>query len=93
MPCGLASCCSWRPEAGEAAAVLPAGPGKTDEPPEQLADRYRAAEVAPTVPLDSMPPIGFIICGGVAVIFDGVRVGKGAGYTDIEVACWLEPAY
>jgi 5-formyltetrahydrofolate cyclo-ligase len=61
-------------------------PTVTTEPPEQLADRYRAAEVAPTVALDSMPPIDFIICGSVAVNYDGARVGKGAGYTDIEVA-------
>ena len=61
-------------------------PAELTEPPEQLANRYRASELAPTVPLDSMPPIDFIICGSVAVNYDGVRVGKGAGYTDIEVA-------
>jgi 5-formyltetrahydrofolate cyclo-ligase len=61
-------------------------PTELTEPPDQLADRYRAAEVAPTVALDSMPPIDFIVCGSVAVNYDGVRVGKGAGYTDIEVA-------
>lgn len=57
-----------------------------DEPPGRLADRRRAAEIAPTVPVDSLPPIDFIICGSVAVNDDGARVGKGAGYTDIEVA-------
>ena len=56
------------------------------EPRDQLANRHRTADVAPTVPLDSLPPIDFIICGSVAVNYDGVRVGKGAGYTDIEVA-------
>lgn len=61
-------------------------PTELTEPPDQLANRYRAAELAPTVPLDSVPPIDFIICGSVAVNYDGVRVGKGAGYTDIEVA-------
>jgi 5-formyltetrahydrofolate cyclo-ligase len=61
-------------------------PSELTEPLEQLADRNRAAEVAPTVPLESLPPIDFIICGSVAVNYDGVRVGKGAGYTDIEVA-------
>jgi 5-formyltetrahydrofolate cyclo-ligase len=61
-------------------------PAELDEPPGQLADRRRAAEVAPTASLESLPPIDFIICGSVAVNYDGVRVGKGAGYTDIEVA-------
>jgi 5-formyltetrahydrofolate cyclo-ligase len=57
---------------------------------ERLADRYRAAEVAPTVAVDAMPPIDFVICGSVAVNRDGVRIGKGAGYTDIEVALLVE---
>jgi 5-formyltetrahydrofolate cyclo-ligase len=61
-------------------------PAELNESPGQLADRRRAAEVAPTASLDSLPPIDFIICGSVAVNYDGVRVGKGAGYTDIEVA-------
>ncbi|GAA1240549.1 5-formyltetrahydrofolate cyclo-ligase [Pseudonocardia aurantiaca] len=57
--------------------------------PERLADRYRAAEVAPTVAVDTMPPIDFVICGSLAVNRDGVRIGKGAA-TDIEVALLVE---
>jgi 5-formyltetrahydrofolate cyclo-ligase len=58
--------------------------------PEDIANRYRAAEVAPTVAVETMPAIDFIICGSVAVNYEGVRVGKGAGYTDIEVALLAE---
>jgi 5-formyltetrahydrofolate cyclo-ligase len=61
-------------------------PAELVEPSERLAERRRAADVAPTVPLDNIPAIDFVICGSVAVNHDGVRVGKGAGYTDIEVA-------
>jgi len=37
-----------------------------------------------------MPPIDLIVCGSVAVNQDGVRIGKGAGYSDIEVALLVE---
>jgi len=65
-------------------------PAELKESPGQLADRRRAAEVAPTASLDSLPSIDLIICGSVAVNCDGVRVGKGAGYTDIEVALLVD---
>ncbi|MEV6690469.1 5-formyltetrahydrofolate cyclo-ligase [Micromonospora sp. NPDC051196] len=46
-----------------------------------------APEVAPTVSPDEMRPIDLIVCGSVAVSrHDGIRIGKGAGYSDLEVA-------
>lgn len=51
----------------------------------RVADRRVAAEVAPTVALDQMSPIDIIVCGSVAVDRHGVRVGKGAGYSDREI--------
>jgi 5-formyltetrahydrofolate cyclo-ligase len=65
-------------------------PGNLGGTAEDVANRYRAAEVAPTVAVETMPAIDFIICGSVAVNHEGVRVGKGAGYTDIEVALLAE---
>jgi len=37
-----------------------------------------------------MRPVDLVVCGSVAVNRDGVRIGKGAGYSDIEVAILCE---
>jgi 5-formyltetrahydrofolate cyclo-ligase len=50
-----------------------------------------APEAAPTVGPDEMRPIDLVVCGSVAVNrHDGVRVGKGAGFSDLEVALLTE---
>jgi len=49
-----------------------------------------AANTAATVGLDEMRPVDLIVCGSVVVNRNGVRVGKGAGYCDIEVALLTE---
>ncbi|MGX7829093.1 5-formyltetrahydrofolate cyclo-ligase [Actinokineospora sp. 24-640] len=50
----------------------------------------RAKDLAPLAGLDEMRPVDFIVCGTVAVNRQGVRLGKGAGYSDIEVALLTE---
>jgi 5-formyltetrahydrofolate cyclo-ligase len=62
-------------------AVLP-------EPFEESVTGNGVANAAPTVSVDEMPPVDLVVCGSVAVNRQGVRVGKGAGYSDIEVALW-----
>ncbi|MFG2679471.1 5-formyltetrahydrofolate cyclo-ligase [Streptomyces sp. NPDC048392] len=52
--------------------------------------RITAAAIAPTVEVDALPPLDLIILGSVAVNRNGVRVGKGAGYSDIEFALLTE---
>ncbi|MEV4709808.1 5-formyltetrahydrofolate cyclo-ligase [Micromonospora sp. NPDC049374] len=48
-------------------------------------------EIAPTVGLDDMRPVDMIVCGSVAISRrNGVRVGKGAGYSDLEIALLTE---
>ncbi|MFC4908918.1 5-formyltetrahydrofolate cyclo-ligase [Actinomadura gamaensis] len=42
--------------------------------------------IAPKVTPAAMRPIGLFLCGTVAVNHQGVRLGKGAGYSDIEFA-------
>ncbi|MGH3697262.1 MAG: 5-formyltetrahydrofolate cyclo-ligase [Pseudonocardiaceae bacterium] len=42
--------------------------------------------MAPKVAVNDMHPVDLIVCGSVAVNLSGVRIGKGAGYSDIEVA-------
>jgi 5-formyltetrahydrofolate cyclo-ligase len=49
-----------------------------------------AASAARTIGVDEMRPVDLIVCGSVAVNRQGVRVGKGAGYSDIEVALLTE---
>ena len=55
-------------------------------PPADAAAKETAARVARKVSIDVMQSIDLVICGSVAVNRDGVRLGKGAGYSDIEVA-------
>jgi len=42
------------------------------------------------VGLNELPHIDLIVCGTVAVNRDGVRIGKGGGYSDLEFAIGLE---
>lgn len=48
-------------------------------------DRY-AERVAP----DAMPEVNLVVSGSVAVTPDGVRIGKGEGYSDLEYALLSE---
>jgi 5-formyltetrahydrofolate cyclo-ligase len=61
-------------------------PAELTVPPEEAASSEVAATVARTVDVDDMRPVDLIVCGSVAVNRQGVRLGKGAGYSDIEVA-------
>ena len=58
--------------------------------PEVAATSHGAADVARNVGVDGLRPIDLVICGSVAVNRDGVRLGKGAGYSDLEVALLQE---
>ena len=59
-------------------------------PPEVAATGDGAAQVARNVGVDELQAIDLVICGSVAVNRDGVRLGKGAGYSDLEVALLQE---
>ena len=65
-------------------------PGTLDLPPEQATEKKGAAQAAHRVGVDEMRPIDVVICGSVAVNRTGARVGKGAGYSDLEVALLIE---
>jgi 5-formyltetrahydrofolate cyclo-ligase len=65
-------------------------PAALTVPLEQAATGTVAAEAAPTVSVDNMRPVDLVVCGSVAVNRRGVRLGKGAGYSDIEVALLTE---
>jgi 5-formyltetrahydrofolate cyclo-ligase len=59
-------------------------------PPDQAADKRGAQEKARRIGVDQMQPIDLVICGSVAVNRTGARIGKGAGYSDLEVALLIE---
>lgn len=65
-------------------------PANLPVPPEEAAAKDVAARVAPKVSVEQMQPVDLIVCGSVAVNRCGVRLGKGAGYSDIEVALLQE---
>lgn len=65
-------------------------PAELPVPPEEAASKEMAARVAPKVSVEQMQPVDLIVCGSVAVNRRGVRLGKGAGYSDIEVALLQE---
>ncbi|MEQ4721605.1 5-formyltetrahydrofolate cyclo-ligase [Nonomuraea sp. B19D2] len=65
-------------------------PAKSGLPPVQAASSRVAAQAYPRVGIEDMRQIDLVVCGTVAVNRQGVRLGKGAGYSDIEVALLIE---
>ncbi len=59
-------------------------------PATEAADRTVAARIAPSISVDRMRAIDLVVCGSVAVNEQGARLGKGAGYSDIEMALLAE---
>lgn len=65
-------------------------PNRLSVSPADAADPTVAAEFAPTVDVDEMRPVDLIVVGSVAVNHRGARLGKGAGYSDLEVGLLTE---
>jgi len=78
------------PRLAEPHPFLRLDPAALGEQPQRYADRTAAAQKARRTRVDEMPVIDLIVCGSVAVNPEGVRIGKGAGYADIEVALLAE---
>jgi 5-formyltetrahydrofolate cyclo-ligase len=58
--------------------------------PGQAATKSGAARAGRNVGVEDLRPVDLIVCGSVAVNRRGARLGKGAGYSDIEVALLQE---
>ncbi|WP_037908767.1 5-formyltetrahydrofolate cyclo-ligase [Actinacidiphila yeochonensis] len=56
----------------------------------EAADKRGAARVGRRVGVEEMRPVDVVVCGSVAVNRSGARIGKGAGYSDLEVALLTE---
>ena len=65
-------------------------PRTIELPAEAAAEKKGAAQVAQRVGVEDMRPIDVVVCGSVAVNRSGARIGKGAGYSDLEVALLIE---
>ncbi|MBP8539466.1 5-formyltetrahydrofolate cyclo-ligase [Streptomyces sp. MK37H] len=65
-------------------------PASLTVPPCEAAAHRVVAKFAQPVDMDEMPTVDLVVCGSVAVNREGVRIGKGAGYSDIEVALLQE---
>jgi 5-formyltetrahydrofolate cyclo-ligase len=65
-------------------------PRSSSIPPAQAASSEVASELSPKVAIEQMRSIDLVVCGSVAVNRQGARLGKGAGYSDIEVALLIE---
>lgn len=65
-------------------------PARLPSPAAEAASHQAASIYAVTVPVEQVPPLDLVICGSVAVNADGARVGKGAGYSDIELGLLTE---
>ncbi|MBL7491900.1 5-formyltetrahydrofolate cyclo-ligase [Frankia sp. AgB1.9] len=65
-------------------------PATLTVPPDEAASHQAAARLGCPVDVTAMRPVDLMVCGSVAVDVRGVRVGKGAGYTDLEFALLQE---
>src|SRR5260370_4144975 len=78
------------PRLAEARPFYCLDPRTLEAEPEDAADREIASRIAPTVSIEAMRPVELIGCGSDAVNRNGARLGKGAGYSDIEMALLAE---
>jgi len=61
-------------------------PERLADPPAKAATIKGASRSAATVPLHAMQPVDLVVTGCVAVGEDGARLGKGGGFSDLELA-------
>lgn len=78
------------PKLAEALPFYLLDPATLTVPPSEAASSKVAASVARKIGVEEMQSVDLIVCGSVAVNRQGVRLGKGAGYSDIEVALLQE---
>ena len=65
-------------------------PSSLRVPPQEAASSRGAATAARKVSVGELRPVDLVICGTVAVNRQGIRIGKGGGFSDLEVALLQE---
>ena len=78
------------PKLAQAQPFILLDPAVLDVSPDEAADRHTATRIGRPIDVDTMHAVDLIVCGSVTVNRQGVRLGKGAGYSDIEVALLQE---
>jgi 5-formyltetrahydrofolate cyclo-ligase len=58
--------------------------------PWEAASKEGAARVGRKVAANQLRPVDLVVCGSVVVNHQGVRIGKGGGFSDLEVAFLVE---
>jgi 5-formyltetrahydrofolate cyclo-ligase len=58
--------------------------------PWEAAAKEGAAKAGRKVAASELPPVDLVVCGSVAVNRQGARIGKGGGFSDLEVAFLVE---
>ena len=58
--------------------------------PQEASSKEGAAKAGRKVAAGELRPVDLVICGSVAVNRKGVRIGKGGGFSDLEVAFLVE---
>jgi 5-formyltetrahydrofolate cyclo-ligase len=78
------------PRLAEAKPFFLLDPDHLSDPPRQASSIKGASRSARTVDVDALEPVDFVVTGCVAVGEDGVRLGKGGGFSDLELAVAAE---
>jgi 5-formyltetrahydrofolate cyclo-ligase len=65
-------------------------PATLSVPPVEAAVHETAEAIARKVAVSELRPVDLVVCGSVAVNRNGVRLGKGGGYADLELALLVE---
>jgi 5-formyltetrahydrofolate cyclo-ligase len=65
-------------------------PERTGRSPRQAASIKGAAAAGRPVGIEELEPLDLVVCGTVAVNRSGVRVGKGGGYSDLELGLLVD---
>ena len=60
--------------------------------PWEAATKEGAARAGQKVAASELPSVDPVVCGSVAVNREGARIGRGGGFSDLEVASWLRLA-
>jgi 5-formyltetrahydrofolate cyclo-ligase len=78
------------PRLADEQPFLQLDPSRLGTSPWVAASKEGAAAAGRKVGVDEMAPVDLVVCGSVAVNRHGARIGKGGGFSDIEVALLLE---
>jgi 5-formyltetrahydrofolate cyclo-ligase len=65
-------------------------PDHLSMPPWEAAAKEGAAKAGRKVAATELPSVDLVVCGSVAVNRQGARIGKGGGFSDLEVAFLVE---